>query len=166
MTVRARLTLTSAVLLVGTVTSACGGGGSGAPGDASQDGFCEAANSLMSDLVPEDMGTAERPSDEDMAQAVKDWGSRMEEVGTPEDIPDDARKGFEAVVEQAQEIDAADFSMENLEDLENGGADASKEVEEQADAFGDYLTETCGDPLGDIEMPELPEIPEIPETTE
>ena len=156
MTVRARLTLTGAVLLVGAVASACGGGSS-APSDASRDGFCEAANSLMSDLVPEDLTTPELPSDEDMAQAVKDWGSRMEEVGTPEDIPDDARKGFEAVVEQAEEIDAADFSMENLEDLEKGGADASKEVEEQADAFGDYLTETCGNPMDDIEMPELPE---------
>ncbi|WP_299930500.1 hypothetical protein [uncultured Nocardioides sp.] len=163
MSVRARLTLTSAVLLVGTVTSACGGGGSGAPSDASTDGFCEAANSLMSDLAPEDTTTPELPSDEDMAQAVKDWASRMEEVGTPEDIPDDARKGFEAVVDQAKEIDAADFSMENLEDLEKGGADASQEVEEQADAFGDYLTETCGNPMDDIEMPELPEIPETTE---
>jgi hypothetical protein len=162
MTIRARLTLAGAVLLVGAVTSACGGG-SGAPSDASEDGFCEAANSLMSDLLPEDMGTPELPSDEDMAQAVKDWGSRMEEVGTPEDIPDDARKGFEAVVDQAKEIDAADFSMEKLEELEKGGADASQEVEEQADAFGDYLTETCGNPMDDIE---LPEIPEIPETTE
>lgn len=160
MTIRARLTLTSAVLLVGTLASACGGG-SGAPSDASEDGFCDAANSLLSDLVPEDLSTTDLPSDEDMAQAVKDWGSRMEEVGTPEDIPDDARKGFEAVVEQAKEIDAADFSMENLEELEQGGADASQEVKEQADAFGDYLTETCDNP-----MPELPELPELPETTE
>jgi hypothetical protein len=159
MTIRARLTLAGAVLLVGAVTSACGGG-SGAPSDASEDGFCEAANSLMSDLLPEDMGTPELPSDEDMAQAVKDWGSRMEEVGTPEDIPDDARKGFEAVVDQAKEIDAADFSMEKLEELEKGGADASQEVEEQADAFGDYLTETCGNPMDDIELPEIPETTE------
>lgn len=165
MTIRARLTLAGAMLLVGAVTAACGDG-SGAPSDASKDDFCEAANSLMSDLLPEDMGTPELPSDQDMARAVKDWGSRMEEVGTPEDIPDDAREGFEAVVDQAKEIDAADFSMEKLEELEKGGADASKEVEEQADAFGDYLTETCGNPMDDIEMPELPELPEIPESTE
>ena len=162
MAIRARLTLIGAVLLVGAVTSACGEGG-GAPTDASKDGFCEAAHSLMSDLLPEDLSTPELPSDEDMAQAVKDWGSRMEEVGTPDDIPDDARKGFETVVDQAREIDAADFSIEKLEELEQGGADASKEVEEQADAFGDYLTETCGNPMDDIEMPELPEIPETTE---
>ena len=29
----------------------------------------------------------------------------------------------------------------------------------QADAFQKYLTETCGNPLDDIEMPELPEMP-------
>ena len=57
MNIRTRLTLTSAVLLVGAVTSACGGGGGGAPTDASEDGFCSAANSLLEDLVPEDMST-------------------------------------------------------------------------------------------------------------
>ena len=159
---RARVTLTSAVLLVGAVTSACGGGGGGAPTDASEDGFCEAANSLMSHLLPEDMSSAELPSDEDMARALKDWGARMEEVGTPDDISDDARAGFEAVVDQAKEIDASDFSMENLEDLEMGGADASEEVKKQAEAFGDYLTDTCGNPMDDIEMPDL----EMPESTE
>jgi hypothetical protein len=160
MTIRARLTLTSAVLLVGTATSACGGAGGGAPSDASKDDFCGAANSLMSDLVPDDLTTAELPSDKDMAQAVKDWGSRMEEVGTPEDISDDARKGFESVVDQAEDIDASDFSMDNLEELEKGGADASAEETKQAEAFGTYLTDTCGNPMDDMEMPELPEIPE------
>ena len=91
----------------------------------------------MSDLMPDDLTTAELPSDEDMAKAVKDWGSRMEEVGTPEDISDDARKGFESVVDQAKEIDASDFSMDNLEELEQGGADASAEEKKQAEAFAD-----------------------------
>ena len=95
-----------------------------------------------------------------MAKAVKDWGKKIEEVGTPEDISDDARKGFEAVVEQAKEIDASDFSIEKLEELEKGGADASAEAKKQAEAFGNYLTETCGNPMDDLEMPEMPEIPE------
>ena len=57
----------------------------------------------------------------------------------------------------AKDIDAADFSMDNLEDLETGGADASEETRRQTDAFGDYLTDTCGNPMDDIEMPEIPE---------
>jgi hypothetical protein len=157
MDIRTRLTLASAVLLVGAATSACGGS-DGAPTDASEKGFCEAANSLLADLIPEDMTNPEMPSDEDMARAVQDWGKKMEEVGTPESISEEARKGFESVVEQAQDIDASDFSMEELEELEQGGADASAEAKEQAEAFGDYLADTCGNPMDDMDMPELPDL--------
>ena len=160
MSTRTRLALSSAVLLVGAVTTACGGGGSGAPTDASEEEFCDAQSSLLEDLLPEDMTNPEMPSNEDMAQSVKDWGAEIEEVGTPEDIPDAARAGFEAIVEQAKDIDAADFDTEKLEELEMGGADASAEVKEQAQAFSDYLTETCGNPMDNLEMPEMPEMPE------
>ena len=121
MSTRTRLALSSAVLLVGAVTTACGGGGSGAPADASEEEFCDAQSSLLEDLLPGDMTTPEMPSNEDMAQSVKDWGAEIEEVGTPEDIPDAARAGFEAIVEQAKDIDAADFDTEKLEELEMGG---------------------------------------------
>ncbi len=160
MSTRTRLALSSAVLLVSAVTTACGGGGSGAPADASEEEFCDAQSSLLEDLLPGDMTTPEMPSNEDMAQSVKDWGAEIEEVGTPEDIPDAARAGFEAIVEQAKDIDAADFDTEKLEELEMGGADASAEVKEQAQAFSDYLTETCGNPMDNLEMPEMPEMPE------
>jgi len=157
MSTRTRLALSSAVLLVSAVTTACGGGGSGAPADASEEEFCDAQSSLLEDLLPGDMTTPEMPSNEDMAQSVKDWGAEIEEVGTPEDIPDAARAGFEAIVEQAKGIDAADFDTEKLQELEMGGADASAEVKEQAQAFSDYLTETCGNPMDNLEMPEMPE---------
>ena len=164
MKISTRLTMTSAVLLVGAVTTACGGGG--APTDASEKDFCETQSSLLGDLMPDDMTNPELPSDEAMAKAVKDWGAELEQVGTPEDIPDDARKGFDAVVAQARDIDASDFSIEKLEELESGGKDASEEVQKQAKAFSDYLTETCGNPIDNLEMPELPEMPEMPDSTE
>ena len=154
---RTRLTVSSAVLLVGAVASACGSGGGGAPTDASEKDFCQTQTSLLEDLMPDDMSAPELPSDEQMAEAVKDWAKKIEDVGTPEDISDDARKGFEAIVEQANEIDASDFSIEKLEELEAGGEDASAETRKQADAFEKYLTETCGNPLDDLEVPELPE---------
>lgn len=154
---RTRLTLITVTLLVGAATSACGGGaGGGAPTDASEKDFCQTQTSLLEDLMPADMSNPELPSDEKMAKAVQDWGKKIEDVGTPEDISDDARKGFEAIVAQANEIDAADFSIEKLEALEAGGKDASAEAKKQADAFEKYLTETCGNPLGDLEMPEMP----------
>ena len=162
MTIRARLTVTSAVLLVGAVTTACGDGGGGAPSDASEEDFCAAHSSLVENLLPDDRANPEMPSKEDMAKAVQDWGAEIEEVGTPEAIPDDARAGFEAVVEQAKDIDASDFTMEKLEELELGGADASAEVKEQAQAFSDYLTETCGNPMDDLELPEVPDMSETP----
>jgi hypothetical protein len=158
-----RLTMTSAVLVVGAATSACGGGG--APTDASEKDFCETQTSLLSDLMPDDMSNPELPSGEEMAKAVKEWGADLERVGTPEDIPDDARKGFDNVVEQAKEVDASDFSIDKLEELEAGGKDASAEVKKQAEAFSDYLTETCGNPLENLDMPEMPDL-EMPETTE
>ncbi len=158
MHLRARLALTSTVLLVGAATSACGGGG-GAPADASEKDFCDTQSSLFNDLLPEDMTNPELPSNEEMAQAVKDWGRELEEVGTPEGISDDARAGFEQLVEQAGEIDAADFTIDKLEELEQGGANASEAAQREAEAFSDYLTETCGNPLDDIEMPEMPEMP-------
>ena len=157
MNVRARLALASTVLLVGAATSACGGGG--APADASEKDFCDTQSSLFNDLLPEDMANPELPSNEEMAQAVKDWGQALEEIGTPEGISDDARAGFEQLVEQAGEIDAADFTIDQLEELEQGGADASEAAQREAEAFADYLTETCGNPLDDIEMPEMPEMP-------
>ena len=161
MTLRARLTMTTAAILVGAVTSACGGGGAGggAPTDASEGDFCDTQTSLIDDLLPDDLTNPEVPSNEEMAEAVKGWGAKLEEIGTPDDIPEDARKGFEAVVQQAKEIDASDFTIEKLEELEKGGENASAEVKEQATAFSDYLTEKCGNPMDDLELPELPELP-------
>ena len=161
MTLRARLTMTTVAILVGAVPTACGGGGAGggAPSDASERDFCDTQSSLIDDLLPDDLTNPEVPSNEEMAEAVKGWGAKLEEIGTPDDIPEDARKGFEAVVQQAKEIDASDFTIEKLEELEEGGENASVEVKEQATAFTDYLTEKCGNPMDDIELPELPELP-------
>jgi hypothetical protein len=155
---RTRLTVTTVALLVGAAASACGGGGAGggAPTDASEKEFCQTQSSLLEDLMPADMTNPELPSDEKMAEAVQDCATKIEAVGTPEDISDDAREGFEAIVAQANEIDASDFSIEKLEELEAGGKDASAEAKKQADAFEKYLTETCGNPLDDLEMPEMP----------
>ena len=154
MLISTRLSLTATVLLVGAVTTACGGGG--APSDASEKDFCDTQTSLLQDLLPDDMTNPEIPSNEEMAKAVKNWGKKLEEVGTPDDIPEDARKGFERVMKQANDIDPSDFSIDKLEQLESGGAEASAEAKKQAQAFTDYLTETCGNPLDDLDLPEMP----------
>lgn len=164
MNIRTRISMTTAVLLVGAVTSACGGGSGsgsdgGAPSDASEKSFCDVQTSLFEDLLPDDLTNPEVPSNEEMAAVVKDWGKKLEEVGTPDDIPEDARAGFEAIIQQAEDINPDDFSIDKLEELEQGGKDASAEVKKQATAFSDYLTDTCGNPMDDLELPEMPELP-------
>lgn len=154
MNTRARLTLAGAVLLVGAGVSGCGG----APTGASEDDFCAAQTSLLEDLHPDDLTGEGLPSSEDMAEAVEDWAAELEEVGTPTGIPDDARAGFERMVEGAKEIDPSDFDLGRLEELQQGGADASEAVRERAQAFADYVAETCGNPIDDLDLPELPEM--------
>ena len=84
----------------------------------------------------------------------------------PRGHPGGRAQGLRGGREQADEIDADDFSIEKLEELEQGGKDASAETKKQATAFSDYLTEKCGNPMDNIELPEMPEMPELPESTE
>jgi hypothetical protein len=157
MSLRTRLAATGSVLVIGVLASACGGGddsgsASGPPTDASKDAFCSSYSDLFTSMVGD--GTS-IPSDEEMATAVKDWASKLKDTGTPEGISDDARAGFEDLIAQADAIDSDDFSIDKLEQLAQGGSDASAEAKKQALAFATYLTDTCGNPLDDVQLPDL-----------
>ncbi|WP_157987807.1 hypothetical protein [Jiangella endophytica] len=74
---------------------------------------------------------------------------RLEEVGTPEDVDDAARAGFEVFVDALSEVDRDD-----LESLEQAAADESSLAEiygitedEAADimAFFEYANGTCSE---------------------
>lgn len=147
---RTRVSLSVAALVAGLTLSACGA--SGAPTDASAKEFCDAYASMFDDL---DVSSLEdMPTEEEMAESIHTWADKMEEVGTPEDISEEAREGFELQVEQARELDAEDLKSDSgpLDDFDD-------EEQERSDAFNDYTTETCG-------APELPEVPELPSPTE
>ncbi|MDZ5619555.1 hypothetical protein [Nocardioides bizhenqiangii] len=118
----------AAVLLAFSLT-ACGG----APDDASEEDFCEVANSI--------------PADADV-DAIHDWADDAEETGTPEDIPEDAREGFELLVDIAKDVDEDDLENEDFLD------DLSSEEEEQFTAYGTYVAETCGG--ADVPTEDLP----------
>ena len=155
MTVRARLTTASVVLLVGAATAACGGGASGAPESAGKDDFCKAQQSLLSgldlDVTNPDGGL---PSEKELADAMHTWADKIEEVGTPEGISDDARKGFEETVKAAHDVSEADLKSPDLDALE---ADMSADAKKQVEAFSSYVNDTCGSMFGDLETPEVPE---------
>ncbi|WP_374454148.1 hypothetical protein [Nocardioides sp.] len=153
MTIRTRLTVTSAALLVGAATAACGGSGGGAPADASKDDFCTTQSSLFTDLDLDFTDPdAALPSEKEMADAMHSWAEKMEEVGTPENISDEAREGFEETVKAAKGISEADLKSPDLNALEN---DMSEEAQKKVEAFTTYVNDTCGSMFGDLDVPEM-----------
>lgn len=126
----------SLALVAGTALGCGGGGGADAPDNASTEEFCGAFQDFyteVSEVDPEDTAA--------QVKALKDFGKELEELGTPEDIPDDAREGFEVTLEAIAGIpdDATEEDIDSIED------EFSEEENKQSDAFDDYLDETCGD---------------------
>lgn len=147
--------LTASLVLVGASAVGCGGGGGvgggvgGPPTDASEKEFCTSLTSLFADL-----GSMTDASDADTIKAIKTWGKGLEEVGTPENISDEGRKGFELITEQVAELDEGDTT----EDFAQMDAELSESENKAVDAFDTYTTDTCASM-----SPEAPELPELPE---
>jgi hypothetical protein len=127
----------ASLLLVAGATAACGGG---APTDASEDEFCKTQQSILDDMPTPKAG--EKPDNKVVVKALKSWADRVEETGTPEDIPEDARKGFELQVKLVGELD--DDADE--EDFDKIDKDMSEDEKAQSDAFDKYVQDTCGSP--------------------
>lgn len=141
-----------AAALLGLPLSACGGddtaassssssgGESGAESAASTEEFCTAYNSLSESLLS---GFEEGSSQDEQAQQAagvfRDWAARITDVGVPSDTPDEARAGFELIVQTALDL-PEDVSAADFQDLESSFSDAENQ---SAEAFGSYATETC-----------------------
>ncbi|MGN0064748.1 MAG: hypothetical protein ACI379_10940 [Nocardioides sp.] len=137
-----RLAAAAVLAVTATALTACGGGSS-APADAKESDFCNAYVALFdktSDVDPDDYDA--------QAKAMQEWGDGLAEVGTPEGISDDARKGFEKAVDLIQDIDAKDIEKAT-EDAGDSAADPfsslemSEEEEKQSEELGTYVQETC-----------------------
>ena len=127
----------AAVLLALSLT-ACGGGASDAPDDASAKEFCEAYNA-SSDL-------GEDASAEDQVEEAKDQADKIIDVGTPKDISDDEREGFEIFVDAIKDLDEDDvkkFSDAGSEDDFKDALGASDDDFKKVTAFLTYAAETC-----------------------
>lgn len=137
-------------LAVGLSLAGCGGGGGGggssAPDDTSVEEFCEAYNSIVEDLFEGlDPTAATEPSGEQVVTALKGWAEKLQDAGTPDDMPDEARDGFELLIETANDLDPGDFeSADDLDQIEN---DFSEDEKAASTAFTDYATENCESPL-------------------
>jgi len=133
-----------AAALLAFSLSACGG----APTDASEKDFCKAYNdSAFNADIDEDDFDAQ-------ADALNEYAEKLDEVGTPEDIPDDARKGFEVIVEAFGDVNADDLEDE---DAQQAIEDKYKDDEDDVSAFFAYATTTC---LEGLDLPtDLTDLP-------
>ena len=118
--------LGAGVVLMAGVLTGCGGD---APDNASEKDFCDAFQKL-----------GESGDDFDKS---KDAFKDLEDTGTPDDMPDDARDGFELIIDIADEADSTEDAEKKVADLNTG---ERKKVE----AFSTYTLKKC------VDMPDLP----------
>jgi hypothetical protein len=121
-----RLRITRLAMLAATVVLTAGGltACGGAPTDASTEDFCKTVNGVT------------RVQD---AEDLHKLADRMDHTGTPEDMPKDARAGFELFVETAKDIDD-DATREDIDDADQ---DFSAKEKRRINAFNTYVTTTC-----------------------
>lgn len=133
----------AAALLALSLTACGGSDGADAPDDASKEDFCDAVNALN------EGGSSDKPTEEEFDE-YQDKVDELAEVGTPESIDDDARKGFELFVETIQDFDYGDVEDAGDNFLED---EFSSEEQDQFVAFFTYAGTEC------TEIPDVEDIP-------
>ncbi len=136
-----RMSLLATPLLVVGLLAGCGddaADAADAPTNASVEEFCQP----FVDMLTEVTATGEDISDEDAVKLAKDTADKLSEAGTPEDMPEDARKGFELVVKKLAELpdDATKDEVEKAQEL-------TEEEQKYSDALGKYIAEKCADQM-------------------
>ena len=145
MTIKRPLAAAGATVLMAFALTACGGGASSAPKDASKDKFCETYMAVGQDMTGE-------PSEEQWDKA-KDQLEKLEEVGTPKGISDDAREGFEIFLDAVGDLDYDDAKDMDASDTVPG---VSEDDEKKVTEFLTYVTSEC------MDMPEMPDLSDMP----
>jgi len=118
--------LATSLLLVGLGASACGGGASGAPKDASVEDFCSTMQGFGDDSAEE--------------SKVADHVDELKDTGTPSDMPEDARKGFEFIIENAEKLDETGKTLADQAAFEDA---FSPDAYTQLMALFTYYGSTC-----------------------
>ncbi len=135
---RVLVAVAAPLLLAGTLT-ACGG----PPTDASKKDFCK-----VHDAEPDLSELDETSSNKDIAKVFKEELDKItddaEEVGTPEDMPDDAREGFEITLEKAQDLSAKDLEKAIEDEKDPFEDDLSKDDKKKVDAYDKWSNDYCG----------------------
>jgi hypothetical protein len=137
------LLVASLVLVAGTVVG-CGDDGSGSdaspPTNASKEDFCGVFDDMLTELGALDADA--KPAE--AVKALKNAADDLGDVGTPKDMPDNARDGYELILDEIEKLDD-DSSREDINQL---GEDISDAQEKSMAAYEKYLGEECADVLG------------------
>jgi hypothetical protein len=127
-----RALLVGLVLVAGLLTG-CGDDDSST--GASKKEFCGTFDDLVDDF--QKLGADAEPAE--AVKVLKEAGDHLADVGTPSDMPDDARAGFEYVLDQIDKLDD-DATRKEIDQL---GADATDQQQADQKAYQDYLNATC-----------------------
>jgi hypothetical protein len=133
--------LAASLVLVAGGAVGCGdddSGSSAADKSVSQDDFCGAFQAFYDDLQNV------TGQEENLGEILKKAAKRIEDVGTPDDITDDAKDGLQVTLDAIDSL-PDDASAEDMAGLD---ADFSDADQKKVDAFSDYLDKTCPD-IGD-----------------
>jgi len=150
------LATAGATVLLALSLTACGGG---SPSDASVKDYCDA---VRGDTNTEAFGKALEDKDYDkIVDLFKEQAEKVEKVGTPKDISDDAREGFEIQLDAIKDIDGDDVkkAFESDGDSDPFEDKISKDDKKKVEAYTKYESETCSGsdaPSVDVPTPDLP----------
>ena len=137
-----RLSLLAVPMLVVGLLAGCGddpaADAADSPTNATVEEFCQP----FVDMLQEISDQGEDISDADAVALAKETAEKLREAGTPEDMPEDARKGFELVVKKLAELpdDATKDEVEAAQEL-------TEEEQKYSDALGRYIAEKCASQL-------------------
>ena len=122
-----------------------GGSAGGPPTNASVDEFC----GTFLDLIQQASKAGEKISDKDAIALAKDLADKLSEVGTPEDMPEDARRAFETAIEKIQAI--PDDATQD--EMQAAASDLSEAEKKDQESLSTYITTTCAGQLSPSESP-------------
>ena len=147
---RPRLLAAGLVLVAGGAVG-CGDDGGGGDGGAddppSTKEFCGALKDFQDDFAAAD------PTKDlkGYVQTLKDAADRLDDIGTPEDMPADAEDGFQITVKKINDLsDSA-----TLDDLAGIG-EVSDDDQKKLDALDEYIAKTCPELSGETDSSESP----------
>lgn len=129
--------LAGLVLALGALVGCGGSDGDG--GDASEEApttaeFCGALKDFQ-----DDFSAADPTKDIDAyIVTLQAAAERLDDVGTPEDMPDDARDGFRITLDKISAI-PDDATLDDLSSM----TDLSDDETAKTEALDDYIAQTC-----------------------